>query len=303
MNDLYPFQGRHLDIGGFRMHALDEGRGEPVVMLHGNPTWSFYYRNLVLALRGEYRCIVPDHIGCGLSEKPAADRYPYSLERRVADLDELLDRLEIEDKVTLIVHDWGGMIGCAWAVRNPVRISRLVILNTGAFHLPSAKKLPWQLWLVRNTPLGPLLVRGLNAFCRGAVHNCCARPMPADVREGYLRPYDSWANRVAVLRFVQDIPLHPGDPSFDFVTATQDGLVRLRDVPMLICWGTRDFVFDRHFLAEWQQRFPRAAVHRFEDAGHYILEDAHDDIARLCLRFLRESARPSSLARSELPIS
>ena len=152
MSDLYPFQGRHLDVNGFRMHVLDEGRGDTVVMLHGNPTWSFYFRNVVLALRGDYRCLVPDHIGCGLSEKPSADNYPYTLERRVADLDALLSSFDCGGDITLIVHDWGGMIGAAWAVQHPDRIARMVILNTGAFHIPPEKTLPWQLWLVRNTP-------------------------------------------------------------------------------------------------------------------------------------------------------
>lgn len=287
MSDLYPFQGKTLDISGLRLHCLDEGSGPTVLMLHGNPSWSFYYRNLVLALRGDHRTIVPDHIGMGLSEKPPADRYPYTLARRVADLEELLERLEVRGPVTLVVHDWGGMIGLAWAVRHPERVARLVILNTGAFHLPASKPLPWQIGVVRNTPLGPLLVRGFNAFCRGAVRSCVTRrPMSAEVRAGYLRPYDSWANRVAVLRFVQDIPLKPNDPSYELVTATQDGLARLRDVPMLICWGMRDFVFDHHFLAEWERRFPAAEVHRFEDAGHYVLEDAGEEIIPLVRQFL-----------------
>jgi len=291
MSDLYPFQGRHLDVNGFRMHVLDEGHGDTVVMLHGNPTWSFYFRNLILALRGDCRCIVPDHIGCGLSEKPSADNYPYTLERRVADLQALLASLDCDGDITLIVHDWGGMIGAAWAVQHPDRIARLVILNTGAFHIPAEKTLPWQLRLVRNTLLGPFLVRGLNAFCRGAVRTCCTRQLlPAEVRAGYLQPYDSWANRVAVLRFVEDIPLRPGDPSYDLVTKTQDGLFCLGDVPMLLCWGMRDFVFDRHFLAEWQRRFPKAEVHRFEDAGHFVLEDAQQEIVPLVQKFLKRGA-------------
>jgi haloalkane dehalogenase len=294
MEDLYPFQGKYLEVGGFRLHYLDEGTGKPVVMLHGNPTWSFYYRNLVLALRGAYRCIVPDHVGCGLSDKPSSGQYPYTLERRVADLEALLDRLDVRENVTLIVHDWGGMIGSSWAVRHPERIVRLVVFNSGAFHLPPTGRLPWQLWLVRNTPLGPLLVRGLNAFCRGAVRSCCTRrPMSAEVRAGFLKPYDSWANRVAVLRFVQDIPLKPGDPSYDLVTTTQDSLASLQNLPVLICWGLLDFVFDRHFLAEWQRRFPHADVHRFEDAGHYVLEDAHEEIVPLVRQFLSGGTPPS----------
>ena len=89
----YPFTGHYLDLDGLRYHYLDEGAGEPVVMVHGNPSWSFYYRNLVLALRERYRCIVPDHIGCGFSDKPGDDRYDYTLARRVDDLERLIDHL------------------------------------------------------------------------------------------------------------------------------------------------------------------------------------------------------------------
>src|SRR5947207_7725543 len=208
---LYPFTGHFLDVGsGVRLHYLDEGHGPPVVMVHGNPTWSFYYRNLVLRLRGRYRCVVPDHVGCGLSDKPSEAQYPYSLERRIADLAALLDHLKLERDVTLVMHDWGGMIGTAWATRFPERVKRLVVLNTAAFHLPKSKRLPLSLRVGRNTVLGALLIRGLNLFCRAAARWCVTRrPLPPDVRRMYLAPYDSWAHRVAVLKFVQTIPLVP----------------------------------------------------------------------------------------------
>src|SRR6202035_4960963 len=112
------------------------------------------------------------HIGCGLSDKPDAGRYPYTLERRVRDLDDLLERIGVREKVTLVLHDWGGMIGMAWAHRRPGRVKRLVVRNTAAFHLPPGKRLPWSLWLCRNPLIGPLLVRGLNAFSRAAVRWC-----------------------------------------------------------------------------------------------------------------------------------
>src|SRR5262245_29952549 len=137
---LYPFAGHFFDAGGVRLHYLDEGRGPPVVMLHGNPTWSFYYRTLVLRLRDRYRCVVPDHVGCGLSDKPDESRYPYTLERRVQDLTALLDHLRFDRDVTLVLHDWGGMIGSAWATRFPERVKRLVVLNTAAFPLPAGKR-------------------------------------------------------------------------------------------------------------------------------------------------------------------
>ena len=281
------YTGKYFERGGLRQHYLDEGDGPPVVMVHGNPAWCIYYRNLVAALRGTYRCIVPDHIGCGLSDKPGGGRYPYTLARRVDDLEALLDDLGIGGDITLVVHDWGGMIGMAYATRHPERIRRLVVLNTAAFHLPADKKLPWALWLCRNTPLGALLVRGCNAFSFAASFVGCKRhPMPPSLRRAYRAPYDSWANRIATLRFVQDIPLRPGDPGYDIVSEVEAGLEQFRGRPMLIAWGLLDFVFDGTFLAEWERRFPAAEVRRFADCGHYILEDAAEELVPAIADFL-----------------
>jgi haloalkane dehalogenase len=256
-------------------------------MLHGNPTWSFYYRRLVSALRRDHRVIVPDHIGMGLSSKPDESRYEYTLDRRVADLETLLDSLQLPQPLTLVLHDWGGMIGMALATRRPDRIARLVVLNTGAFSLPRSKKMPWQLSLARSTILGSLLVRGFNAFSSGAVHKCVTRrPLSADVARAYLAPYDSWRNRLAVHRFIQDIPLHPGDRAYATVAEVEKNIATFQHLPVLICWGMKDFVFDVHFLNRWLELFPAAFVHRFVDAGHYVLEDAHEQIIPLVQSFL-----------------
>ncbi|GAC1448129.1 MAG: alpha/beta fold hydrolase [Isosphaeraceae bacterium] len=299
-NSLEAFVARHpgrdLDLGqGLNYHYLDEGKGEPVVMVHGNPTWSYYYRNLVEALRDDYRVIVPDHIGCGRSDKPGDDRYEYTLENRIHDLETLIDHLGLGGDLTLVVHDWGGAIGLGFATRHPERVARLVILNTAAFHLPGTKRFPWALRVCRDTPLGAFAVRGLNAFCRGtAAIGCKHHPMPRSVREAYLAPYDSWANRRAIHRFVQDIPLRPGDRSHACLSAIEAGLDRFIDTPMLIAWGMRDFVFDRHFLDEWVRRFPSAEVRRFEEAGHYVLEDEGERIIPAVRAFL--AANPVSRA-------
>jgi haloalkane dehalogenase len=286
---LYPFAGQYFThANGLRQHYLDEGKGATVVMLHGNPSWSFYYRNLVQALRGRYRCIVPDHIGCGLSDKPVDSYYSFTLQQRVDDLDALLEHLGLREKITLVVHDWGGMIGMAWASRHPERVARLVILNTASFHLPKEKKLPLALKICRDTQLGAFLIQGLNAFARGAAFVGCKRKrMSRELRDAYCAPYDNWQSRVATLRFVQDIPLKPGDPGYALVSEVQLGLQRFADRPMLICWGEKDFVFDRTFLAEWQRRFPAAEVHAFPDCGHYILEDARDEVIPLIEGFLQ----------------
>lgn len=285
----YSFDHHYHSIKGLRLHYLDEGNknAEPVVMVHGNPSWSFYYRKLVLALQNNYRCIVPDHIGMGLSDKPDDETYHFTLDQRVDDLESLLDHLNIKDNITLVLHDWGGMIGMAFATRYPERIKRLVILNTSAFHLPKGKTVPWQLKLSRIPVMGALLNQGLNVFARGAVKQCVTRsPMIPEIAAAYLAPYDKWGHRRAIKKFVFDIPLKPGDTAYATVDRVDKAVGQFADRPMLVCWGMKDFVFDHHFLKEWETRFPDAEFHRFEDAGHYILEDANDDIIPLVKDFL-----------------
>jgi len=295
MKKLYPFTGHRLDLDGLSYHYLDEGAGEAVVMVHGNPSWSFYYRNLVLALRDRYRCIVPDHIGCGLSDKPGDERYDYTLSRRVDDLERLIDSLCLTEKLTLVLHDWGGMIGMAYAARHPERIGRLVLLNTAAFHLPRQKKFPLGLRICRDTALGTLLVRGCNAFSVGAsIVGCKKNPMPKELQRAYRSPYDSWGNRIATLRFVQDIPLVPGDRNFDLVSQVAASLEQFRGLPISIFWGELDFVFDPTFLAEWIRRFPEASVHRYPDGGHYILEDKKEEVVPLIAQFLAATDRKAT---------
>jgi cis-3-alkyl-4-acyloxetan-2-one decarboxylase len=285
----YPFSGQHLEVRpGIRMHYLDEGpREAPVMlMLHGNPSWSYYWRHLVLGLRDRFRCIVPDHIGMGLSDKPGDDRYDYTLASRVADLDALMSQVLPQGDLTLAVHDWGGMIGFGWALAHAERVQRLVILNTAAFPLPAAKKMPWQLTLGRDMKLGALAIRGFNAFAAGAARFGVERRMPRAVRRAYNAPYDSWANRIATLRFVQDIPLSPADRAWALVEEAGRRLPAFADRPAFIGWGLRDFVFDRHFLDGFTAALPSAEVHAFEDAGHYVLEDKHEVLVPAVRAFL-----------------
>ncbi len=283
---LYPFDSQFHQLDSGRLHYLDEGDGRPLVMVHGNPSWSFYYRNVVTAMRDDARCIVPDHLGCGLSDKPSDADYDYTLANRISDLGSLLDEAVPDGQLDMIVHDWGGAIGFGWAVQNPERIRRLVVLNTGAFRNPAGQKIPPTLALIRNTPLGKLLVQGFNAFSAGATRMAVVKPMAKAVRAAYVAPYNTWSNRVATLKFVKDIPLSAEDAAWTPLVDTEEALERLRDKPMLICWGEKDFVFDDNFLTEWKTRFPKADVHTYPDAGHYVLEDAGDSIIPKIQSFL-----------------
>ncbi len=283
---LYPFASRYTTIGEHRLHYIDEGDGEPMLMLHGNPTWSFYYRHLIKAFSPRFRTICPDHIGCGLSDKPPAHRYAYTLDQRIGDLEQLLSVLGVEKDITLVVHDWGGMMGLALAVRHPQRFKRIVVTNTAAFPPPNGKPLPWRLRLLRHLPvLSKPAVCGLNLFARSALVMAPKKALPKQVREGLIAPYDSWRNRIATYRFVRDIPLKPGDPSYQTVQRVAHALHRLSNVPMLICWGKHDFVFDGDYFDEWRRRFPAAHAHMFQEAGHYLLEDAPEEVTAAMAAF------------------
>lgn len=288
---LYPFRSNYLEVQGHRYHYIDEGEGPWVVMLHGNPTWSFYYRELVKKLSPQYRVIVPDHIGCGLSDKPGDKDYSYRLQSRVENLEALLQHLGAEKDITLVVHDWGGMIGMTYAVRNSEKIKRLVILNTSAFLMPKGKKLPWRLWLIRQIlPFATVAVRGFNVFSGFATFMATKKGLAPEIKRGLVAPYNSWKNRIATLRFVQDIPIYPKDPSYALAKETDDKVAKLfQKTPMLICWGMHDFVFDRDYFAEWKRRFPEAEAHAFEDSGHYILEDSASEVTQLVEDFLEKN--------------
>jgi pimeloyl-ACP methyl ester carboxylesterase len=285
----YPFTPKKFEVRpGLSMSYLDEGPREapPMLMVHGNPSWSYYYRKLVLALRGTHRCIVPDHVGMGLSDKPGDERYEYTLKSRIDDLEALMKHLGIEKNVVLAVHDWGGMIGFGWALRDPSRVAQLVILNTGAFPLPAAKPMPWQLSLGRDSKFGAFLIRGFNAFSGAASFVGVKKKMAPEVRRAYVAPYDNWAHRIATARFVQDIPLKPGDKAWNLVEEAGRRLHEFADRPALVCWGMQDFVFDQHFLQGFRERLPNAQVHEFPGAGHYVLEDEAERIVPLVREFL-----------------
>ncbi len=268
----YPFAVHSLSVDGGRMSYVDEGQGPVVLCVHGNPTWSFYWRTLIRELSPTHRVVAPDHIGCGLSDKP--QDWPYRFEAHIANLQRLVEHLDLRD-VTLVVHDWGGAIGSGFAVRNADRIAKLVVTNTAAW--PSVR-IPTRIALCRIPGLGALAVRGLNGFAGAATFMATEKGLSADARAGLLAPYSSWADRIATLRFVEDIPMQANHPSRQVMQDVADGLKTLADKPMHLVWGMKDWCFTPKFLEEWIARFPNATVTRLPDVGHYVMEDAPQSV-------------------------
>lgn len=279
----YPFASNTLLLlNGATMHYIDEGSGPVVVLLHGNPTWSFYYRNLVKVLsEAGFRCIVPDHIGCGLSDKP--QDYNYTLKQRIEDVEGLIDFLGIK-QFSLVVHDWGGAIGCGVAGRRPDALQKLVLLNTGAFR---SKRIPFRIAAIKVPIFGEFAIRALNGFAGPAATMAAKVPLKPAVKRGLLWPYRSWRDRVAVWNFVKDIPLHEAHRSYATLSEVEMGLAKLAGKPIQLVWGAKDFCFSMYFYERFKEFFPKAESVVYPKHGHYILEDGGDEVWQEISNFLR----------------
>lgn len=290
--DLYPFTSRYVSLGPNRLHYVDEGTGAPLLFVHGNPTWSFYWRNLILGLRDQYRCVAVDHLGCGLSDKPQS--YPYTLAQRIEDLHYVGERLDLQG-ATLVAHDWGGAIGLGAVLRAARRFRRVILFNTGAFPPPFV---PLRIAVCRAPVLGSVALRGLNLFAKAALSMAVEKPerMTPDVRAGLVAPYDNWQHRIAIDQFVKDIPFSPRHPTWSTLAQIEAGLPRLARWPIQLIWGMRDWCFRPECLERFVAVWPEAEVHRLEDCGHYVVEDAHERIVPLMRSFLAREERASGAA-------
>jgi cis-3-alkyl-4-acyloxetan-2-one decarboxylase len=280
---LYPFASRWLQLPRGTMHYVDEGvpGGAPLLFVHGNPTWSFHWRNLIRAASSDYRAVAVDHLGCGLSDKP-----PRTL--RLADhvdhLVSLVDHLGLSN-VTLVAQDWGGAIGLGAMLRRPELLSRIVLFNTGAF---PPWYIPWRIAVCRWPVVGKLGVQGLNLFTRAALRMTLARHRSLDsqVAAGYLATTDTWAHRRQTYEFVKDIPMGDRHPTWQTLSEIEHGLPSLADRPTMLVWGMKDWCFRPDCLEKFVAVWPEAEVHRLEDVGHWVVEDAPQESERLLTTFL-----------------
>ena len=287
----WPYEPKWFHTRDGRMHYVDEGPidGPPVVLVHGNPTWGYLYRNFIPPLvKAGYRVIVPDHLGFGRSDKPDMPEL-YRIPRHAERFEALLESLDLHD-ATVVPQDWGGPIGLAWAGQHPERVGGLFILNTFAHKPTFDYKPPLALTLFRTRGIGEFLVKGLNIFVRGFLfrQGVVQRDrLTGIVRRAYLAPHRTWSSRTAVLVFPREIPVTPDAHLSPYLAGVEDRLHRLKDRPVFIAWAMKDPVFTPNFIdLFWRRTFPHAEVMLLTDAGHYLQEDAHEEIVRGLLRFL-----------------
>lgn len=282
----YPFVPRYYMNGEFEMHFVDEGQGEPLVMLHGDPTWGYLYRNFIPSLARQYRCIVPDHMGMGKSAVPQ-DRSLYHLEQHVSNLEALLLSLDVRD-LTLVLHDWGGPVGLGFATRHPERIKRLILLNTWAFAPWPAGPFPRLLELIRSAR-GESFVLQKNGYLEPAIRGTTYHPehLTETIMQAYRAPFPTPESRLATLCWSQDIPVQETDVSYAEMKRIEQHLPLFRHIPLLLVWGMLDPVLPPAVLRLWQQVYPQAETYELEDASHFLQEDAPEQIVQRMEAFLQ----------------
>jgi len=289
----YPFESRFVtirpdpesDSASHRMHYVEEGEGDlPLVCVHGNPTWSFYFRKVVQSLSDERRCIAFDHLGCGLSEKQST--FGYALADRIEQMRAFLDAIGVQ-KCDLVMHDWGGAIAFGFATRYPERVRTLIVTNTAAF---TSETISWRINVCRTPVLGRWVNYYLNGFLRAATVMASKKRLPSTVKKGYLYPHRRLKDRESIDRFVKDIPMNPKHSSHATLRAIEEGLPVLEEHPKLFLWGLQDFCFHEGFLNRFEQSYPRSETIRYPDAGHFLFEDEAEACTGAMRNFLRNQS-------------
>jgi len=296
----WPYAPKWFETPDGRVHYVDEGpRDAPaVVLVHGNPTWGYLYREFIPPLvRAGFRVVMPDLLGFGRSDKPSRVE-AYGIPRHAQRLEALLESLDLRD-VTLVPQDWGGPVGLYWAGRHPERIARLFILNTWAHRTVGKYRPPLALRLFRTPVVGELLVKGLHVFVRGFLFGQGTRKherLTKTVRRAYVTPHPGWSDRTGVLAFPRQIPVTPDAPLSPWMAEVEASLAGLGDKPVMLAWGMEDPIFTPDFVNNyWKRSFPGAHVLRIAGAGHYLQEDGHETIVPALMNFLQDRrVTPSS---------
>lgn len=271
---LFPYPPRYFRVGAHRLHYVDVGEGKTLLLLHACPMWSFSFRAVIAELSATHRVIALDQMGFGLSDKPYD--YDYRIEAHVDHLEAFVKELDLKD-MTLLMHGRGTTIGMGYAVRHPDNIRGFITLNSMAF---SDFHLPYYLQICRVKWIGAKIVMGLSLLLHGRANQS------ATVRYGYDLPFPDRKSKIAILRFIEDIPCVPEDDSAQSMFEIESALRSLHTLPGCIIWGMKDWLYTEQNLLKWQQYFPQAEVHRIARAGRYLTEDAPEEFLDLVRGFL-----------------
>ncbi len=281
----FPFKPNFKEINGFQMHYVDEGKGEPVVCVHGEPTWGYLYRKFIRPLSKSNRVVVPDHMGFGKSDTPQ-DK-PYTLAQHIDNFTKLLLELDLRD-VTLVFQDYGGPISFGFATTHPDMVKRLVIMNTGVGILPAGAKT----WIsdmeekgIYEDVMGDMARFIPRMFASTLVHGTTDEPM---IR-AYTAPFPDRASCIGAIAFPRDIPVGNDHPSADTMRSIQKKLSLLSDKAKIIIWGTQDPIFPKRMLDWWKKVYPGTESHELPEAGHFLQEDAPEKIVAIITDFLRKN--------------
>lgn len=275
----FPFQSKFRKVDAGRMHFIDEGQGQPVVLVHGVPTWSFNYRHLIKALVPNYRCVAPDHLGFGLSSKPAT--WSYTPAALADNLTGLISDLKLQD-ITLVIHDWGGPIGLSYAIRYPENVKRLVVFNTWMWSVQGDLPGMMTAWLLAS-PFYAFLEKRFNFTARVFIPQVMGNTssLTEAIHRHYLEPLRKPQDRGGCLALVRAI-WHAG-PWLDNLWQQR---ARIADIPVLMLWGLKDKAFTRRDLARWQQALPHSQVYTYPTAGHFPQEETPAEVNRRIIDFL-----------------
>ena len=286
---LYPFAAHYFDSADGRMHYIDEGSGAPVVFVHGTPTWSFLYRHLIARLAPRHRVIAVDHLGFGLSDKPANG--PYEPEDHARRLTALLDSLGISG-ATFVVHDFGGPIGLRAALAQPDRVERLVLFNTWMWSIADDPAIARGA-RVAGSWAGRLLYRHLNVPVKALMPKVVGdrRVLTPEIVRHYAAPLASPDERMGAWGCARAL-LHAG-PWYDWLWSQRG---RLREKPMLLLWGMKDPTFGVRYLERWRSEFPEAEVHTFTASGHFVPEEAAPEVGPIVEQFFETHAHRAAAA-------
>lgn len=275
---LYPFAHHTLEVKGGRMHYVDEGTGAPIVFVHGTPTWSFLWRQQIKSLSRDFRCIAPDQIGFGLSEKPAD--FEYTPEAHADNLELLIENLQLKD-ITLVVHDFGGPIGLRYALRHPENVKNLVILNTWMWGLEEEKKIA-RISKFMAGGLGKFLYLQLGFSAKVLLpqgyHE--GKHLTKDIKQHYQKPLATSANRLGTWQFAKSL-----SESGSYFAEMWLQREKLKSINKLILWGEKDTLLPLHFLDKWEQAFPDAKVIKYK-AGHFVQEERGGEVADAIKNFI-----------------